>query len=104
MNKRGVRIRVVGTPHLGYGSTYYPQTPIELVSDSTLALETSLATLDLKNNERLFMATLEDNTTESHPRFESRDFVLAHSFRKSGDKGIVSGLNSANSGATNFSS
>ena len=45
------------------------------------------------------MATLEDNATESHPRFESRDFVLAHSFRKSGDKGIVSGLNSANSGA-----
>ena len=82
-----------------YGSTYYPQSPIELVPDSTLALETSLATLDLKNNERPFMATLEDNATESHPRFESRDFVLAHSFRKSGDKGIVSGLNSANSGA-----
>jgi hypothetical protein len=33
-----------------YGSTYYPQAPIELVPDSTLALETSLATLDLKNN------------------------------------------------------
>ena len=33
-----------------YGSTYYPQSPIELVPDSTLALETSLATLDLKNN------------------------------------------------------
>ena len=82
-----------------YGSTYYPQSPIELVPDSTLALETSLATLDLKNNERPFMATLEDNATESHPRFESRDFVLAHSFRKYGDKGIVSGLNSANSGA-----
>ena len=71
-----------------YGSTYYPQSPIELVPDSTLALETSLATLDLKNNERPFMATLEDNATESHPRFESRDFVLAHSFRKSGDKGL----------------
>ena len=82
-----------------YGSTYYPQAPIELVPDSTLALETSLATLDLKNNERPFMATLEDNATDSQPRFETRDFVLAHSFRKSGDKGIVSGLNSANSGA-----
>jgi len=82
-----------------YGSTFYPQSPIELVPDSTLALETSLATLDLKNNERPFMATLEDNATESQPRFEFRDFVLAHSFRKSGDKGIVSGLNSANSGA-----
>jgi len=35
-----------------YRSTYYPQAPIELVPDSTLALETSLATLDLKNNER----------------------------------------------------
>ena len=81
-----------------YGSTYYPQSPIELVPDSTLALETSLATLDLKNNDRPFMATLEDNATEPHPRFESRDFVLEHSFRKSGDKGIVSGLNSANSG------
>ena len=46
-----------------------------------------------------FMATLEDNATDSQPRFETRDFVLAHSFRKSGDKGVVSGLNSANSGA-----
>ena len=39
------------------------------------------------------------NSTESQRRFETRDFVLAHSFRKPGDKGIVSGLNSANSGA-----
>lgn len=81
-----------------YGSTFYPQAPIELVPDSTLALETSLATLDVKGNDRPFMATLEEDTTSAHPRFESRDFVLAHSFKKTGEQ-IESGLNASSSGA-----
>ena len=81
-----------------YGSTFYPQAPIELIPDSTLALETSPATLDLKGNDLPFMAHMETNATESHPRFESRDFVLAHSFKKSGEN-IESGLNSASTGS-----
>ena len=81
-----------------YGSTFYPQAPIELIPDSTLALETSLATLDLKGNDLPFMAHMETNAAESHPRFESRDFVLAHSFKKSGEN-IESGLNSASTGS-----
>jgi len=56
-----------------YGSTYYPQSPIDLVPDSTLALETSLATLDLKNNERPFMANAECHENAHH---ESRERSL----------------------------
>jgi hypothetical protein len=36
-----------------------------MVPDSALALETPLATLDLKSNERPFMTTLEDNAISS---------------------------------------
>jgi hypothetical protein len=38
-----------------YGSVYYPSAPIELNQDSTVALETTLATFDLKGNELPFM-------------------------------------------------
>ena len=81
-----------------YGSVYYPSAPIELNQDSTVALETTLATFDLKGNELPFMAHQETDATGSAPRFESRDFILAHNFNKTPEK-MLSGLNMASSGA-----
>ena len=54
-----------------YGSTYYPQAPVELVDDSTLALETALSTFDLRDTGRPFLSTLEETSTASEPRFET---------------------------------
>jgi hypothetical protein len=81
-----------------YGSVFYPSAPIELNQDSTVALETTLATFDLKGNELPFMAHQETDATGSAPRFESRDFILAHNFNKTPEK-MLSGLNMASSGA-----
>lgn len=81
-----------------YGSTYYPQAPVELNQDSTLALETALATLDLKGNDLPFMTAMEEVGTEAYPRFETRDFILAHSFKTTGDA-LENGLNSSATGA-----
>ena len=81
-----------------YASTYYPSAPIELNQDSTVALETSLATFDLKGNELPFMTAQETDTTGATSRFESRDFILAHNFNKTPEK-MLSGLNLASSGA-----
>ena len=81
-----------------YGSTYYPSAPIELNQDSTVALETTLSTFDLKNNELPFMTAQETDGSGATNRFESRDFILAHNFNKTPEK-MRAGLNLANSGA-----
>ena len=81
-----------------YGSTYYPSAPISLEQDSTVALETTLATFDLKGNELPFMTAQETDATGATNRFESRDFILAHNFNKTPEK-MLSGLNLASSGA-----
>jgi hypothetical protein len=81
-----------------YGSTYYPQSPVELICDSTLALETSLATLDIKGNDLPFTSGLEMVNDIAVPRFETRDFILAHSFKTSQDA-MENGLNSSSTGA-----
>ena len=81
-----------------YGSVFYPSAPIELNQDSTVALETTLATFDLKANDLPFLAHQETDATGSAPRFESRDFILAHNFNKTPEK-MLSGLNMASSGA-----
>ena len=81
-----------------YGSTYYPSAPIELNQDSTVALETTLSTFDLKGNELPFMTAQETDGSGATNRFESRDFILAHNFNKTPEK-MRAGLNLANSGA-----
>ena len=82
-----------------YGSTFYPQAPVELVPDSTLALDTALATLDLKDNNLPFMANLDETDgSTATSRFESRDFLLAHSFKTTSDP-IANALNSSSSGS-----
>ena len=81
-----------------YGSTYYPSAPISLEQDSTVALETTLASFDLKGNDLPFMAAQETDATGATCRFESRDFMLAHNFNKTGEK-MLSGLNLSSSGA-----
>ena len=81
-----------------YGSVYYPQAPVELVDDSTLALETALSTFDLRDTGRPFLSTLEETSTASEPRFETKDFILMHNFSKT-DDAILSGLNTSSSGA-----
>jgi len=81
-----------------YGSVYYPSAPISLDKDSTVALETTLATFDLKGNELPFMTAQETDGSGATNRFESRDFILAHNFNKTPEK-MRSGLNLANSGA-----
>jgi hypothetical protein len=69
---------------------------VELVPDSTLALDTALATLDLKIP---FMANLDETDgSTATSRFESRDFLLAHSFKTTSDP-IANALNSSSSGS-----
>ena len=48
---------------------YYPAAPIELNQDSTVALETTLATFDLKGNDLPFLAHQETDATGSAPRW-----------------------------------
>ena len=81
-----------------YGSVYYPSAPIELNQDSTVALETTLATFDLKGIDLLLTAHQETDATGSAIRFESRDFILAHYLNKTPEK-MFSGLNMESSSA-----
>ena len=80
-----------------YGNVHYPSAPIDLDKDSTLALETALHVFDMK--EAPFMGTCDDQSlTAFVPRFETDSFILAHSFKTTGDK-IDNGLNASSSGA-----
>ena len=81
-----------------YGSVYYPQAPIELDDDSTLALETALSSFDLRDKDRPFISTLEETSSAAEPRYETKDFILMHNFSKT-DDAIDSGLNTSSSGA-----
>ncbi len=82
-----------------YGSQYFPTSPVELVSDSVLALENALCVMDLKNDLPVLTENIVTSAADQLvPRFEATDFIIAHSFRTSADN-VKNGLNASSSGA-----
>ena len=80
-----------------YGAKYYPLAPVDLVGDSTLALENVIAGFEL-DKKMPFLADMITTTGGAVPRFEIRDFVIAQNFKTTNDA-LENGLNSSSTGS-----
>ena len=80
-----------------YASKYYPLAPVNMDSDSTLALENLVSGLELFDKMPYLSDTIKVGT-EFVSRFETDTFMLAQNFKATNDT-IINGLNSSSSGS-----
>ena len=78
-----------------YGTKFYPNAPIEMPLDKTLALQTAITQLSLRNP---MMAHPLTGTNNMGSEYEARDFVLVNSFKTTGDP-VENGLNTQQTSA-----
>lgn len=79
-----------------YGSTYFPSAPVDLDTDSVLALENLLSTMDVNDEKRPIITEIDPDTGVA--KYESTDFIIGHSFKTTKDP-LMNGLNSGSTGA-----
>ena len=81
-----------------YGSVYYPLAPVDLVGDSTIALENVVAGFELDEKMPFISEQIQLTDGSYVPRYEVGDFMICQNFKTTNDP-LINGLNSGSTGS-----